>query len=49
MRSRSFRSGGGRSSRASEVVGIFLVSIFVGMIISGVAVAIDFVFRTLFG
>jgi hypothetical protein len=48
-RGQLFRGWGRRSYKASEVVGLFVLSIFAGMIISGVAVAIDFLLRTFFG
>lgn len=48
-RGRFFRFRDRRSYKASEVIGLFILSIIGGMILSGVAIAIDFVFRTLFG
>lgn len=49
QRGNFFRTRGRQSYKASEVVGLFVLSIVGGMLVSGLAVAIDFVFRNVFG
>lgn len=49
LRGRFFRPWGRRSYKPSEVVGLFLLSIFAGMFVSVVAVAVDYLLRTFFG
>jgi hypothetical protein len=48
-RGRFFRSRDRASHKPSEVVGIFILGIIGGMIVSGVAVAIDYILRQVFG
>ncbi len=48
-RGRFFRTRDRQSYKASEVVGLFVLSIIGGMILSGVAIAIDFLLKRFFG
>jgi hypothetical protein len=49
MRSRLFRFRDRASYKSSEVLGLFVVSIFLGMFVYGVMMAIDFALTQLFG
>lgn len=49
MRSRLSRFGDRASYKASEVLGLFVISIFGGMAIFGICMAIDYALERLFG
>jgi hypothetical protein len=49
MRSKFFRHSDRASYKSSEVVGLFVISLFLGMITFGVCMAIDYGIRQLFG
>lgn len=49
QRGNFFRTRGRQSYKASEVIGLFILSIIGGMLVCGLAVAIDFVLQTVFG
>jgi len=49
MRSRFFRFRDRASYKSSEVIGLFLISIFAGMFFYGLCMLVDFLLRSLFG
>jgi hypothetical protein len=49
MRSRMFRFQDRASYKTSEVLGLFVISIFLGMIFFGICAAIDYALHVLFG
>lgn len=49
MKSRLYRFGDRASYKTSEVVGLFVISIFAGMAFFGICMAIDYALERLFG
>ncbi len=49
MRSRLFRFRDRASYKSSEVIGLFLISIFAGMIFFGICAALNALYERLFG
>ena len=49
MRSRLFRFRDRASYKTSEVLGLFVLSIFLGMIFFGICAAIDYALQSIFG
>jgi hypothetical protein len=49
MRGRLFRFKDRASYKTSEVLGLFVISIFLGMAFFGVCLVVDYALQTLFG